>query len=255
MNVGNSKCFFCLATWSLLLAVSIAQAPKRADHNVALARLAESLQARGIGITHDSLIAALHNPDPEIRSLAAMKLAEDHDFGAISEIEAALSNETTTRTRIGMSLALRELDNPKGVEGLESMCNDSSLTAESVIELVQTLHLISVPTSACAGSVFRSLSQPKTADYRAALIALLPSMYHELPAEQANRAVHLLEGFLLDKNQQAAVHLQASHSLAEIGSSSSSAAIRTALSREVDPALRSRYKEDLDTLERSPRLK
>jgi hypothetical protein len=254
MSFWNLKLLGTAATSSLLLGSAVAQYPGKAN-NVPLARLAELLQSHGIEVTQQSLTAALHNSDPEVRSLAARKLAEDHIFDAIPQIEVALTGESVPRTRIGMSLALRDLGDPKGNESLRSMCDDPSLKIASVIELVQTLHLIAVSANACAPVVFASLSRRDAVDYRADILALLPGMYRDLPKDQADHAVHVLEGFLLNKDQQPAVHLQASHALVEIGLHSSSAAIRTALSRETDPAIRSRYQEDLNTLEKKPSVR
>jgi hypothetical protein len=49
------------------------------------------LEQRQIALTKESLVAALRNPDPEIRKLAAFKLLwEDHAFDTIPLVESAL---------------------------------------------------------------------------------------------------------------------------------------------------------------------
>jgi len=79
-----------------------------------------------------SVLAALRNPDPKIRSLAAMHLggwdrvgAEKH-MEAIPAIETALSQETDVLTKMSMAAVLASMNDKNGVETLTSMCEDHS---------------------------------------------------------------------------------------------------------------------------------
>jgi len=56
--------------------------------------VAEKLRDRNIGLTKPALIAALHNPDSEVRGLAAQMLADEHAYDSVKSIGSALAVET-----------------------------------------------------------------------------------------------------------------------------------------------------------------
>jgi hypothetical protein len=66
----------------------------------------ESLQEQGIGLTHASLVSALHNNDPRVRSQAAAVLAENHDQEAVILIEGALASEQDQKTMVELASVL-----------------------------------------------------------------------------------------------------------------------------------------------------
>ncbi|RZU43082.1 hypothetical protein BDD14_4702 [Edaphobacter modestus] len=70
----------------------------------------------GVDASEPSLIAALKNSNPEVRSLAAAELAEKHEDLAKPAIENALSAETNTRARIDIAASLVSMSDPVGAK-------------------------------------------------------------------------------------------------------------------------------------------
>lgn len=213
-----------------------------------LKSLADSLRSRGIALSHSSLVDALANADPAVRGLAASKLAEDHDAGAVPAIRDALAAEKDHRTQLNMAMALNALGDASGPDYLRSACDDVTLHAYEVFEIVSAMQLMGLPTKDCSGAILHFLSRPTDGGTRAALVSVLPAMYPELPPSQAKSMLHLIEGFVLDIGQETAVRLQAGHALARIGDPSSATALARAISLEVNPDVQSSFKGDLNSL-------
>ena len=81
--------------------------------------IADALRAHGVETSQPSLIAALQNSDPEVRSLAAFKLTGDHVVEAIPAIETALSSETNLQIRLGIAQGLADYGDAVGVKHLD----------------------------------------------------------------------------------------------------------------------------------------
>lgn len=80
-----------------------------------LSSLAESLASHGLtDLSEESLLAALSSSDPQVRTLAAMKLEEDHREDAAPAIESVLSREQDLKAQIGLSEALWGLHDDHG---------------------------------------------------------------------------------------------------------------------------------------------
>ncbi|MGA7860160.1 MAG: hypothetical protein WCA11_19645, partial [Terracidiphilus sp.] len=80
-----------------VMLVATAANARAQDTGITLVRprpLAEALRSHGVtDLSEKSLLAALKNSDPAVRSLAANKLAEDGYADAGPSIEAALTDE------------------------------------------------------------------------------------------------------------------------------------------------------------------
>jgi HEAT repeat protein len=94
-----------------------------------LPTLDEQLRDFHIGVTGPDLRDALRNDIPEVRGLAADKLAEIDEPDAIKYIEVALVQETVPRIAVEMAFALARMKDTKGIEVLTHMCNDTSLNS------------------------------------------------------------------------------------------------------------------------------
>lgn len=95
-------------------------------------------------MTKEALTAALRNPQPEVRQLAAQKLAADGDKDAIPAIMEALSKETAPINRLNIALSLAQLGEETGIATLKTIC-DSSMETGSIrmlaaIQMVDFLH-------------------------------------------------------------------------------------------------------------------
>jgi HEAT repeat protein len=209
---------------------------------------AYQLRSLGIELSKQSLVAALANSDPKIRALAAAQLGQDHDPDAIPPIEYALSVEKDVKARIGMASALGSFHDPKGVDHLQTMCKDTALPIEDVIEVVQEIQIAGSSSAGCADIILGSLNRAQDIDYRAVIVTLLPGMYRGVPGGQSDRIISSLEELLVDDTQQQSVRAGASRALTEIGSRSSVEVIRGAMLREKDPRMRSGFQSDLNSL-------
>jgi len=211
---------------------------------------AEVLRSYGIELSEPSLLNALNNSNPKIRMHAAMQLAADHDSDTMPAIERALSNEKDFMTRVGIAAALGSLQDHYGIETLQSTCADATVPIRAVIYATQMLQLLSVSRAGCADNIINSLSRAEDHDYLDVTIMLLPPIYGEVSRDQANRILSSIQKLLSDGTQQPSVHIAAGQALAEIGSASSVEVVRSALSRESDPVVRSTLHADLTALEK-----
>lgn len=209
---------------------------------------AEILHEYGIQLTKPALLSALSNPNPKLRMHAAMQLAANHDSDAIPSIERAFSDEKDSMARVGIAGALASLHDPSGAEHLQAICADSASPVLDVIAAVWTLQALSISHGGCAGNLLVLLG--KEPDYRDAIISLLPIIYHEASSEKSEQILRTIEVMLVDAKAQPSVRISAGNALAQIGAASSAEVIRSALSREDDPVIRSSLESDLSLLEK-----
>jgi HEAT repeat protein len=235
--------------FGLMLSQVIAQNPSSSGGG-ALISFADSLHSRGVETSRPSLIAALRNSDPEIRSLAALKLSEDHDLDAAPAIESALSLEKNLRARIDIASALWTLQDPKGLSSLNTMCSDPSLPINIIVDVVQKLSMIHESSGACIATVLGFVDSHRDRDSRSRVLPALPDIYNSASPQQAEHILGALEAMLQDKAPF--VRMEASHALAQIGGSESAEAIHKAISREGDSTVRTSLERDLSNVERRP---
>lgn len=248
MKMTASKFVIYLTGCYLAYSLATAQnAGVRSDGK--LVSLSESLRNRGIDLSPPSLIAALHNVDPEIRSLAALKLAEDQQAQAATLIADALALEKNAKSRIAMSEALWTLNDPRGLAALQGMCTDRSLQIDAVIEAVQHLNILGESSVGCAGPVFEYLdSHPGTASRRRVLPALI-CMYKWVTPAQAGRIAQELQSMLSDPEPY--LRMAASDAVAQANVRSAADALRAEISKEENPEVRSHLQSNLDMLEKN----
>lgn len=215
-----------------------------------LVTIAQALKDHGIDTTPDSLIAALKNSDPYVRSLAAHKLAEDRNLDAIPLIKNALAAETNPRARIGYAGALAAYKDPQGVEELQAICSDPKLPIAANIESATYLQMSRLPSAVCAETILDSLTNPGDASFRDSALYPLATMYREVPSDQANRILSAIEALLKDRAQQPNARLLASHVLVQIGAPSSIESLKAAVTGEPDATRKSALQADLDALQK-----
>jgi HEAT repeat protein len=215
---------------------------------------ADILHAHGIDTSEPSLIAALNNSDPQLRSLAAAQLTHAHDFQARSAVEKALSTETNTQARIGMASALANIGDPVGARHLESMCSDATLPVEVIVRAEREVAMahsdrpsLTSPAK-CANVILAAIETVSESYQRAELLTALASMVHEVPSDQASRMVADAQNLLQDKD--ANTRMRASEALADMGSTASIEAIRNAIQNESNPTARAFQQRNLDTLQK-----
>jgi hypothetical protein len=230
-----------LAT-ALLISSMGAAAAFAQDFEVSTPRmhsLEEGLASHGLSdLSEQSLIAALSHSDPHVRTMAAMKLAEDHHDDAAPAIESALSREQDLNTQIGLSEALWGLHDSYGIAHLHAMCADSSLSFSTLISVIDALRLTHSPTGACAETFFPGIERAKEPGEIAMGETRLSVIYCDSTPEQARRILMTLRMYLADRKQEPQIRLEASQALADIGTPECADAIRAAISQEQNPDYR-----------------
>jgi HEAT repeat protein len=248
MWIGSIKSLIGVTVCILLLSSATAQNAARSV-NGPLTSTADSLRALGIDLSESSLIAALRNGNPEIRSLAALQLAGDHDFDAILPIEDALSIEANTRSRIGMAQALWSLHDPKGVASLQELCSTVALPIDDLVEVVQSLNNLNESSGTCAAPIFEYLDSHNDSESRLRVLPAVPDLYRWVPRDQTERIVRELRNMLVDSD--GAVRMQASDGIVQIGLRSAGDALRAAIAQEQNPDIRSHLQRSMDRLEKT----
>src|SRR5215472_16501371 len=106
-----------LASMFVILACSVmfAQSNEAPKYEGAGSTIEELLESHHVKLTSAGLIEALKDASPEVRSLAAEKLAQDNDKESIPALVAALQVETVAQTRVNVAYALGKLGNERGV--------------------------------------------------------------------------------------------------------------------------------------------
>lgn len=210
--------------------------------------LGDSLRGRGIDVSEPSLVAALRNIDPEVRSLAALKLAEDRYLDAVPAIEEALSLEKDSKSRIAIAEALWGLHDPKGLVSLQGMCADNALPVYVLVDVVRHLNMIAESSGMCVDPILSYVDS--TTERREIVLPALPAMYRWASPKQAGRILSILQDMLSDGDPY--VRMEASHALVQVGAHSSVQLLVEAVSQESDPTVRASLQSDLDILKNKP---
>jgi HEAT repeat protein len=92
-----------------------------------LETFSQALTRHGIELTKPSVIAALRNPDKEVRGLAAAELAEWKATDSLTEILRAAAAERDDLTKVNIAAAASWLGSPVAIGLLKEMCLDTRL--------------------------------------------------------------------------------------------------------------------------------
>lgn len=211
---------------------------------------ADALRSHGItNLSENSLVEELNNSSPEVRGLAAHKLAEDRASDATPAIESALAREKDLKVQVDLSTALWELHDGKGVTHLQSMCADDSSAIGAVLEAIRALDRTQAPSGVCAETLLAAIGREKEPGDVAMTVSAFPAVFRDAPTDAKKRMIYLLQLLLLDKNQITSVRVMSSKALAEIGAPGSAEIIRKAETLEQDPNIRSLMESNLKILE------
>jgi HEAT repeat protein len=85
---------------------------------------ADGLTRHNIPLTEPDLLAALKNPDPEIRSLAAAQLAASDDHAALKFMITAFTDERDPQVQVNIAGAATWLGSNIAIEQLKTVCRD-----------------------------------------------------------------------------------------------------------------------------------
>jgi HEAT repeat protein len=203
----------------------------------------QTLQNRKIQLTEESLLAALRNPDPDIRSLAALVLAEDKAGEAVGAIEHAAAHEKARETQIDMALALALLSDNQGVRMLQQACDDPGTPAN--LRMYAAKYILDTKNKGCLSVVENFLlSAPDSGSRRLAFSEIV--RFQHVSDADAHKIFAALVTSLGDPEPQ--IRMGASGALAELGNQSAVPELQKAIAAESGDAVRSSMQSDLRKL-------
>ncbi len=229
----------------LILAATLAGAQQASESKGPLPTFGELLRQHNVQLTEPALVDALKNADPEVRDLAAQKLAEDKAYNAIPAIHAALASENMPWTRMNIAFALAQLGEASGFDALERNCKDRQAPTGIRTRSAEYLLRFDRASAACFDALLGIL-ETGTNGYKAEVASLLPK-FGQLPAEETEKGFAGLVQAL--HAPSASVRMAAGQALAQLGDRRAIAELRDAAASEREPAVRSRIEGDLKMLE------
>lgn len=214
-----------------------------ADGGRRLPTFAELLQSHNIQLTRPALIAALKNPDPEVRDLAAQKLVEDKAAETIPLIVDALASEKVPWTRMNIAFALASYGEETGFAALEDNCKSHDAGTDVKVYSAEYLLRLKRQSKVCLNAVLDSL-QNGSNGYKMLAASILPE-FHDLSPEDSERVFVGLSKAIRDPG----VRLESGESLAKLGDPRGISELQQAIAAEREDAVRWRLEEDLKRLE------
>lgn len=201
----------------------------------------QKLQARHIGLTIPELLEALKNPDPEIRGLSAMALADKHvDAVSQNQILNTLSDETVPEAKLNIAYALLLLGNKAGKIALVEGCTASEWPG--YLRVRAASYLLRSGEPSCLDAM---LSILKTGDSETRVQVL--SWLQEFPTSNSEEVRNALRESLADSAPT--VRIVASDTLAKTGTSADVPYLKAAISGEQDQTVRLQMQSSLRYLE------
>jgi HEAT repeat protein len=141
----------------------------------------QHVQTHKLPSTKAALVKALRNHDPDVRWLAAQRLADEGERDAIPAILKALSSETVPLTRANLAYAVARFGEEKGFATLKSICDTPvSETHLESLRLTAARDLLDFDNESCLPTVFEFMpSEP----HHLEILALLPRFKHVSAAD------------------------------------------------------------------------
>ncbi len=195
----------------------------------------QKLASRGIGISTEALIAALNDPRPEVRGLAAGQLAEDKDYDAAAAIATALDHEQVPEQRLNMARSLSALDDPRGRLAYVDLCESGSAPADLRL---MAANEIAPQDEGCSTSVVNMFAQSRSA------LEQLTELNYLLKRSAATGGAFAPENTLAVglrtslKSPVASVRDKAARCIAKYQTSELLEELQLSIAREADPAVK-----------------
>lgn len=210
----------------------------------------DRLRQHGIAVDEQSLLLALSNSDPQIRSLAATQLGAQRTNNALSGLKDALNTESDGSVKSDIAASVARLGDTTGIASLRATCDERNIDAD--VRLRAARHLQDLGDDYCYGMVERITEVASDPDIRVKGIYMLTSELNYRKHDQG-RVMILLAKSLEDSAIN--VRLTASDRLSHLGGSTAEALLKRAISGEVDPSVRSSMEEDLRKLRKQETFK
>jgi HEAT repeat protein len=223
---------------ALALAVAaMASAVETIDH---------ALRRHHVALTRSGLLSALRNPEPEVRGLAAAKLAQDRTTEAIPDMVEALAAESVPLTKMNIAFALAQLGNQEGSSTLVEACHDPEFNYGVRLEAAH--YMLALHSNACLPDVIELTHSKDESNTtcRFEALSLLPEFKGASEQETQEILGSLLEG-LLDTND--GVRISAANGLSQLGNTTAIQYLLNSIATERDDTVRGAFKRALKSLQ------
>jgi HEAT repeat protein len=222
------------------------------------------LQRAGHASTEEALVAALRDPRPTVRSLAAQKIAKEGWKDAAPSVLSAFSSEKALGTRLWLANALAKLGEGKGVEEIVRTCNTATLPVD--FRLAAAQFALESRSAGCNDMVIDALYtalghetglQPERemneVGYIYSMLNGRAAQFKERSAEIRQRLEESLADNLEDSlaSYRATLRMAAANALATFGDSGSLEKLRQALAAETNHAVQQRMRAAVEQLEKT----
>jgi HEAT repeat protein len=205
----------------------------------------QALQRHHVALTQKALVAALRNPDREVRTLAAQKLADDGAKDAIPSLIEALRAETVPLNRVNIATSLALLGDERGLATLKGICNDPGVSG--YVRMDAARHVLDRHDDYCRDAVIRELQSGDDPD------GLINAMhltfrFARLSEDDSRRIFDLVVKALSD--QTPGVRMAASNTLGRLGNVAAIPHLHEALAKEEVDGCRLEMQMDLERLQK-----
>jgi HEAT repeat protein len=203
---------------------------------------AAGLERHQIALTESALIAALRDPDGEVRSLAAAQLAAMDDHAALKHIVRAFQDERDPQVQVNIAGASTWLGSRLGLEQLQRMCADFNVPSTARLDAARYVSNKSLPT--CFSAVQEIAQKEQDPSIRVLAIAAAVS-YGGKPDRAQAVAVSALS------DVDPSVRTAAADALLFLRATSAIGALNRALQTEGDLTAREHLREAIRVLQLS----
>jgi HEAT repeat protein len=200
---------------------------------------AAGLERHNIPLTEPALLAALRDPDGEVRSLAAAQLAAMDDHQALKEIVRAFQDERDPQVQVNLAGAGSWLGSRLAIEQLETNCQDVNVPSTARLDAAR--YISHKQLSICFPPVREIAQNDQDADVR--VQAVIAAVGYRGQAEGARMvAVRALSDLDPAVRIAGADALRSLRATGEIGS------LESALQTEGDETARGHLRESVRVL-------
>jgi len=200
---------------------------------------ADSLTQHHITLAEPALIAALQDPDGEVRSLAAAELAAMDDHPALPAISRALDNERDPQVVVNLAGAATWLGSRHGLDQLEAVCQNTNMP--SLVRLDSARYVSHRELATCYPAIEQIEKTEQDANVR-----VLAIQSAALYRGQEDKAGALAVSALADLDP--AVRIAAADALRSLHAAGATGPLRNALQVEGDDTAREHERETIRVL-------
>lgn len=201
---------------------------------------ADGLTRHNIPLTEPDLLAALKNPDPEIRSLAAAQLAAADDHPALKYMITAFQDERDPQAQVNIAGAATWLGSNIAVEQLKTICKD--VNQPSTARLDAARYISNKQLSDCFPAVREIARSDQDPTIRVLAITAALSYHGQSDAAQKIAAQALSD---IDPT----VRITAADSLRHLRATDAIPALQSGLQSEGDETTREHFREAIRVLQ------